>query len=95
MFLCVNICNFISTSSAPGSRGGDPVRTNSGFGHRQAPQRSTFHSGQTRQKHYQENGPDSGLPHDVTSPTRTSLLSKLTSRFSRRFVRFNRRFVLF
>ncbi|CAB3994469.1 MAP microtubule affinity-regulating kinase 3 isoform X4 [Paramuricea clavata] len=77
--------------SAPGTRGTEPASTTNRFGHRQTPQRSTFHGGQTRQKHYQENGPDTGLPHDVTSPTRTSLLSKLTSRFSRRFVRFNRR----
>ncbi|XP_046849184.1 serine/threonine-protein kinase MARK2-like isoform X2 [Xenia sp. Carnegie-2017] len=71
--------------SAPGNRGNEPAGTNnSRFGNRQTPQRSTFHSGQTRKKHHQENGPESGLPNEPTSPTRTSLLSKLTSRFSRR-----------
>ncbi|XP_065199677.1 MAP/microtubule affinity-regulating kinase 3 isoform X8 [Planococcus citri] len=50
---------------------------------RNVPSRSTFHSGQNRQRGYGGSASPTGTPHDPAS-ARTSFFSKLSSRFSKR-----------
>lgn len=52
------------------------------LGTRNMPGRSTFHSGQTRPR--TQNGPDRSDPNSPGVGGRPSILSKLTSRFSKR-----------
>ncbi|KAK7602325.1 hypothetical protein V9T40_007914 [Parthenolecanium corni] len=51
---------------------------------RNVPSRSTFHSGQNRQRGYGGSASPTGTPHDPASAARTSFFSKLSSKFSKR-----------